>query len=194
VAVILVFAAGVAAGAAALDLVAEDGRTALLGEVRSLIDTADGRARTTAGDVLRRALTEYVFKVVGVMALLGLSVIGAPLVLAVVFARGFALGFAAMFLVNGLLLQGVVLAVAALLPQNLLAVPAFVAAGAATLSLSSSATRVLLGRRDINLPQQVVATGLVLAFCCIALVGAAFIEAYVSPVLIHTTARFFVTR
>ncbi len=36
VAVILVFAAGVAAGAAALDLVAEDGRTALLGEVRSL--------------------------------------------------------------------------------------------------------------------------------------------------------------
>lgn len=187
--VMTAFIAGVVFGARAMDQVSEEGRLALMPAIEALLETSDVTP-TPADIVLRRALGDYVLKLLGVIALLGLSVIGAPLVLAVVFVRGFALGFATMFLVDRFMVRGLLLAVAALLPQNLLAVPAIVAAGAGAVSFSVAAARVLLGRRDINMYRQFAASGMVLVFSGVALVAAAFVEAYVSPVLLDIAVRF----
>lgn len=190
----LAFAAGVAAGAAAPAWIAEEGRAALLGEVRTLMERAGGGPPPPPEDVLRSALAEHVLKGPVLIGFFGLSVIGAPLVLAVVFARGFALGFAAALFVDGFFLRGVPLAVAALAPQALLAAPAVVAAGAAAVAFSAAAGRLLLGRREINTGHQFFATAAVLAASGAALVGAAFVEAYVSPVLLSAAVRLFLPR
>lgn len=188
--VIVVFAAGVLTGAFALDFVSDDGRSALVGEIRSMM--RPGETRPVAPEhVLRTAAAEYVLQVPLFIGLLGLSVIGAPLILAVIFVRGFVLGFTTMFLIDGLVVPGFFLAVAALLPQNLLAVPAVVAAGAGALAFSGAAARVLVGRRDINMYHHFVTTAGALVFSAAALVGAALIEAYISPVLMNAAARFF---
>lgn len=191
VCVVIVFVAGIVTGGLALQFVADEGRAALVEEVQSLLRFVDSRPAAAPADVLKVALGEYVLKVPFVIGLLGLSVIGAPIVLAVIFVRGFVLGFTTMFLIDGLFLRGVVLAAAALLPQNLLAVPATVIAGIAALSFSTAAARVLLGRRDINMYQQFASAAVVLLLSAVTLIGAAFVEAYVSPVLMSTASRFF---
>lgn len=192
--VVIVFAAGLATGALALDYVAEEGRTALASEVESLLDVVGGKPAAPPGDVLRTALTEYVVKIPVLSGVLGLSIVGAPAVLALIFVRGFVLGFTAMFLIDGWWLSGAVLAAVALLPHNLLAVPATLAAGTGALGFSAAAARTLLGRRDVNMYHQFATTLFVLLFSAAALVGAAFVEAYVSPVLMGVAAQLFPAR
>lgn len=190
VCVIASFMAGVVFGALAIDHVSEDGRAALVPAIERLWEPLDDRPFTPPETVVRRALFDNVSKFLGVIGLLGLSVIGAPLVLAVVFVRGFALGFTTMFLIDRFMVRGLFLAVAALLPQNLLAVPAVIAASAGAAGFSVAAVRVLFGRRDINMYRQFVSSGVVLFLSGVALVAAAFVEAYVSPVLLDAAARF----
>src|SRR5690606_33764111 len=151
----LAFAAGVAVGAAAPAGMAagggagaarpagsgEGGGAPRWGEGRRLRERAGGGPPPPPEDVLRSALAEHVLNGPVLIGFFGRSVIGAPLVLAVVFARGFALGFAAALFVDGFFLRGVPLAVAALAPQALLAAPAVVAAGAAAVAFSAAAGR-----------------------------------------------------
>lgn len=191
---VIVFGAGATTGALAVDLVAADGRAALAEEVDALIRIAGSRPAAPAADIVRFALVEYVAKVAGVIGLLGLSMVGAPMVLVVVFLRGFVLGFTALFLMDGRWLPGIALALAGLLPHNLLAVPATLAAGVGALSFSGAAWRALLGRRDVNMYHQLAGSLLVLCASAAALVAAALVEAYVSPVLMSTASRLLLTR
>jgi len=194
VCVVAAFAAGLAAGALAVDRVDPEGRAALAGEVEALFRSAGSRPASPPAEVLRFALSEYILKHLALIGALGLSIAGAPGVLAVVFLRGFSLGFAAAFLAEAGWLVGAVLAVVALLPQNVLAVPATLAAGVAALSFAGAAVRALSGRRDVSVFRHLAGFVLILAASGAALVAAAFVEAYVSPVLMGTAARWLPMR
>lgn len=187
--VAIVFAMGAGFGGLAVGHVDEADRSALALHVQGLLAARGAQAMAPARDVLRQALVEQVLKTAGLMGLLGLSVLGAPLVLGVVFLRGFVLGFTAAFLVDRMMLRGVVLAAAALLPHNVLAVPAVLLAGATALSFSVAAARVLLGRRDIPLHHHFFNTVLLLLASGGMLVAATFLEAYVTPVLMDAVVR-----
>ncbi len=129
--VVIVFVAGLATGGLRFSLSPTKGAQRWWRKCSPCCASSTARPAAAPADVLKVALGEYVLKVPFVIGLLGLSVIGAPVVLAVIFVRGFVLGFTTMFLIDGLFFRGVVLAAAALLPQNLLAVPATVIAGIA---------------------------------------------------------------
>lgn len=187
--VIIVLAMGAGFGGLAVGYVDEEDRSALAGHVEGLLSAPETRLPAPPERVLQQALMEQLLKTVGLVGLFGLSVIGAPLVLAVVFLRGFALGFTGAFLVDRLGWRGIPLALASLLPHNVLAVPALVLAGASAISFSVAAARVLMGRRDINMYQQFLTTVLLLAASGLALVAASFLEAYVTPVLMDAVAR-----
>jgi len=192
--VVIVLAMGAAFGALAAVRVGDPGRADLAAQVQGLLDPPESRRLAAPEEVLHRALVDQVVKTVGVMGLLGLSVIGAPAVLGFVFFRGFVLGFTGAFLVAHLGWRGAVLALAALLPHNVLAVPAVLVAGATAAGFSLAAARVLLGRRDINMYHQFLNTLLLLAASAGALVAAAFLEAYITPVLVDAVARILPAR
>jgi len=70
----------------------------------------------------------------GSLALLwifGLTIVGSPLILIAVGARGFIVGFTVGFLVQEEAGKGLILAVASVLPQNLCYIPAVLGAGSA---------------------------------------------------------------
>jgi len=187
--VVIVLAMGACFGGLAVGHVDEGDRTALASHIHGLLTASESRAPVPAEQVIRQAVTDYLVKTVGLVGLLGFSVIGAPFVLAVVFLRGFALGFTGAFLVDQLGWRGVPVALASLLPHNVVAVPALLLAGASAISFSLAAARVLMGRRDINMYQQFLSTLLLLSVSGLALVAAAFLEAYVTPVLMDAVAR-----
>lgn len=119
-------------------------------------------------------------KMVFIIWLLGLSVIGFPLILVAVFYRGFSLGFTTGFLIHERAGAGIIITILTILPQNLIYVP-FLLIWAV---IGINFTIYLVKGRNINaLP---LGTGLILytvlmvVFLLVFLIGA-FIEAYLSP-------------
>lgn len=123
-------------------------------------------------------------KFIGLMWILGISIIGLPVILILLFIKGMVVGFTVGFLVNQMQWEGFVLAVVSVLPQNLLTIPIFIIA--ATLSVAFSLKMI---RRQFmkNLGQPVLPLvgRYVLAFLAmmLGLLVAAGIEAYLSPTL-----------
>lgn len=131
-----------------------------------------------------------IVQTVGFVALLGLSLVGSPIVLAVVFWRGFTLGFAVTFFVEKFMLRGVLLALVTFVPHNVLAVPALIVAAASSIGFSLHALVVLFGRRGNNMHGHILRTGVMLAGSAVLLLGAALLEAYVTPTLMDTAASW----
>lgn len=121
--------------------------------------------------------------------LLGLTVIGIPVMLGIIFTRGFVLGFTISFLTREKSLQGIILACAAVLPQNILLIPALLMGGVASLSFA-----LLLARRFYNSkisvwPSFLVYSALMfLVAACAA--GAGLVEVYLTPILVKLAANY----
>ncbi len=111
---------------------------------------------------------------------LGLTVIGMPIILGVVFFKAFSLGFTIAFLVQERAVSGVMISILSILPQNLVYIPLIIIWSVVGINFSVYVARgragnaVALGRALITY------TMLLIVFLVIVLVGA-FIEAYLSP-------------
>lgn len=152
--------------------------------------TADA-ARLPPGQIVQHALLSGVLGSGLAMWALGLSIIGLPVVAALLFLHGFAYGFSLSFLIaafDGRELAG---ALAAILPQMLLGVPAILLCATGALSFAATAGRRLLGADD---PPHVLGafaqTGAMIACGCALFLFAGLVEAYVGPTLGHWLRAF----
>jgi stage II sporulation protein M len=113
---------------------------------------------------------------------LGLTVLGIPLIVILIGARGFILGFTVGFLVKEHAARGLLLALVGVLPQNLCYIPALVIAGSLACYFSSS---LLRGVREHSVTSGLLAYTLAfLAIMLVVLLGT-WIEAYLSPGLLR---------
>lgn len=141
--------------------------------------------------VVREAFSGDILRTAALVWVLGLSVIGASLILVITFFRGFALGFTFNFMVEEMHWRGLVLATCSLLPHNLLGLAGLVVAASAGLTFAAGAARILLGRRTqyTVYAQFASSAGLTVAAAGLIL-GGMFVEAYVTPVLINVAVRY----
>ena len=79
--------------------------------------------------------------------LLGLTVIGLPLVWILIFMKGLAIGFSVGFIVNQLGIKGLILASLSIAPQNLLIIPIYIIAGSLSMIFSLTLIGILFNRR-----------------------------------------------
>ncbi len=136
-----------------------------------------------AGNVLLAAFLNQAYLVLAVW-FLGLTVIGLPLILGLIFLRGFSLGFTMGFLVRAKAGGGIIIGLLAIVPQNLVYIPFMIIWAVVAINFS---IQVLKGRgagfseviRGIT-----SYTMLMLAFLVLLLIGA-FIEAYLAPWLLN---------
>jgi len=112
---------------------------------------------------------------------LGLTVIGVPLILAVVFLRGYALGFTVGFLVHQKGWAGIIMSILSILPQNLVYIPLLIIWSVIAVNFSS----YLIGNHaGLSLGKTLVNYSLLLAVFLVLFMAGAFIEAYLSPWLL----------
>jgi len=187
--VILFFACGVFFGVLSVDKLQGSEVNELVNHLEQFIQKINGLevySNAFAKNVLYNNLA-----VILAIYILGLTVIGIPVMLALVFARGFVLGFAFAFLVREKSTAGMILAAASILPQNILYVPALIAGGATSLSFA-----LLLIRRNFNSTLRVwpgfVRYSVIMFLITMVALGAGLVEAYVSPALIRAAATFLV--
>ncbi|WP_081460815.1 stage II sporulation protein M [Desulfotomaculum nigrificans] len=135
--------------------------------------------------LVKNTITNNIF-FISIIYVLGLTVIGTPGILALLFARGFSLGFTLSFLTQGKTGQGILLALASVVPQSILLIPAVFMAGVAALSFSWLLIRRFLDSSLPVWPGIVSYHSLMLVVCCIA-AAAGLVEAYITPELIKAT-------
>lgn len=131
----------------------------------------------------------HYLKYLGFMWLLGLSVIGLPLILLMVFLKGVVIGFTVGFLVNQLHWQGLYFAFVSVLPQNLLVIPAVIIVATAGVSFSMQLIQSrFMKRGGVIYPKFLMYSMLILVMGGVMTIASAF-EAFISPALMkHASA------
>ncbi|NLT19684.1 MAG: stage II sporulation protein M [Syntrophomonadaceae bacterium] len=122
-------------------------------------------------------------KSLGVIYLLGLSVIGLPLILGVIFLRGYSLGFTLGFLIQEKAVGGIVLSVLTILPQHIIYIPFLIlwSVIAIKFSLQIVRGRFMIGK---NLGRIILSFSLLLVLFMLIFMLGAFVEAYLNPYLL----------
>lgn len=131
----------------------------------------------------RQAMYKNLYNLAKIFGL-GLTVIGLPLILAIIFTRGFVLSFTVLFLIQEKAWKGGLIALLAVLPPNLLSLPAYILAAVMAINFSLYLLRGS-SQRSVSLPQYLAGYFLVSLLLGLILIGAATIEGYISPITIR---------
>ncbi|SDW32519.1 stage II sporulation protein M [Paenibacillus sp. CF384] len=123
---------------------------------------------------------------------LGLTVVGMPLVLALDFLKGVLVGFAIGTLVRQFAWKGLIFSLASVAPPNLLAVPAFLILSVSAISFGLYVVKNRLLGRFGTLSQPLVTFTSSAAMMLLIILGAAAIECYVTPMLLKWAAPLIV--
>lgn len=185
----VLFAMGIVFGALAVGALGERDKQELLGAAEALFRTlrSTGMPMPPAERLLRSLGVHL--KSVALFWALGITVVGSLAVLGLTFMRGFAAGFAAGFLGAELGWRGMLYAAAALLPQNLVAVPALVLAAAGAVHFTLALLRGRIRQAPAVFYRELTRYSTWMLGALGLLVGASFIEAYITPLLMRLAAR-----
>jgi stage II sporulation protein M len=184
--VLLVGALGLGIIAGALLAGAVDGadRIALARDVQSLVQSGEGNLSFL--ELLQTSLPRYLH-MAGLLWLLGVTLVGFVGVPALMFWRGLVTGFSVGFLIDVLGWQGLVLSLAVIVPQNVIALTALMVGGSASVLFSLG----LWQRRFHHFKSELMRfTGLVAATAA-ALVVAACLEAALGLALTKLAPALF---
>lgn len=144
---------------------------------------------TNRKNLFFRSVLDNLLKIGGLIWLLGLTMIGSPLILGIVFIRGFVIGFTIGFIIDQMLINGVLVAMASILPHNLLLIPAIIIISTASLSFSLAAGKTLFGSSNESILNKFLATTVIVIMCSSLLIFAALVEIYVTPAFIQLATR-----
>lgn len=128
-------------------------------------------------------------KIVLYIWLLGLTVIGIPLVLLLVSARGFVLGFTVGFLVQQKASQGILIALVTILPPSIISIPTLIVGAVFAIIFSRWLVNGKRKYESTSLPKQFVAYCSIMILVAIISVAAGFVEAYISPTLLKLVSQ-----
>ena len=122
------------------------------------------------------------------VALLGFSVVGFPFVLALDFLKGVLIGFTMGTMISQHAWKGLLFSLLSIVPPNLFAVPALIVSSVAALSFSIVAIlqQIAWTWRVFLEPSSAFVTTTAVMF--LALVGASFVDAYMSPSIMKWAA------
>ncbi|MBU5594279.1 stage II sporulation protein M [Amphibacillus sp. MSJ-3] len=121
---------------------------------------------------------------------LGLSIIGLPVIWVIVFVKGTFIGFSVGFFVNQYGFKGLLFISSAILPQSIITIPVYLLAGTLAMIFTSQLIKKLSGRRMVRftlepLVQYFIIFMILFAICFLG----ALVEAYISGNLLQYTAQ-----
>lgn len=186
----VLFVIGVIFGAIVVSALAETQTQSLNDALQGFFKALNMQQTGTSPSEITWHTVAGFLKTTGLLWILGLSIIGLPVIVIVIFVKGFQIGFTVGVIVSQFKSKGVLFALAAILPHNLIYVPALLICGVAGISFSMMLVRSrFANQRQIGSGTTLYRnflsyTGLV-AVIAVAMVLAAVVEGYVSPVLMQ---------
>ncbi len=183
--VLIIFATGFTAGALGVQKLQADQVQELSVYLDRFMQQA-GMIEIDQTKALKTALYNDIVIILAVY-LFGLTIIGIPVMLGIIFVRGFALGFTVGFLASEKSIQGLVLAFAAILPPNIFLIPALLIGGVASFSFALLLVKRFYNSKVLVWPSFIAYSSLMfLVMLCSA--GAGLVEVYFTPFLVKVAA------
>jgi len=189
--VVLLFTIGVIFGAIAVKALTTEQKAELMDYLNLFLRDIAGTSQLASKDFLGHAVWSNL-KTVGLIWLSGLTVIGLPLALVLLFTKGFACGFTVGFLVDEISWRGLLVAAAAVLPQSLLLIPGILMVGAGATCFALFAARHGIFSRRASFAQPFFGYTLFLVVAAAVVIAAGIVEAYVTPVFMRTVTRWVI--
>lgn len=187
--VMLIFLMGVIFGSLSVKVLPESQKAELAEDLMVFFRGFGGSGQVGGAAASRQALYNNL-KTIFLALVLGLSVIGAPGILALLFLRGFVIGFTVGFLVDEMAAKGVVLAAVSVLPQNIFIIPAILAGCEVSLAFAVALAQDRLSHKRVPIYPQFLFTVIVSAGAALLLVLGSAVETYVAPVFIKLVSRY----
>ncbi|NLG87464.1 MAG: stage II sporulation protein M [Firmicutes bacterium] len=186
--VVLLFLTGVVFGALAVRTLATDQKTELITYLQIFIADIASEELLTGTDLLLPILWANI-KTAILIWLGGLTVIGLPLSLVLIFTKGFSSGFTVAFLVDEVKWRGFILAATAILPHSFFSIPAllFLSVGAVCFTFCVLRQRFFKHQGFLEAIPFWNYT-LFILYASLTMVLASLVETYITPVLVKTTA------
>ncbi len=186
--ILIIFAAGIIGGSLGISTLSNQQQSELQNYV-DLVLQGSGDWQVDSGGLAQKVIWSNI-KLVLLMWFLGMTVIGIPLILLVIFLRGVVLGFTVGFLIQEKALAGVLLTLLSILPQNIIYVPVLLLSAVGAVSFSLNLIRGKFSR-SLHLSQYFIgySVGYMLALLIVSLGG--LVEAYISPAFIRLIAVYF---
>ncbi|WP_067728173.1 stage II sporulation protein M [Oceanobacillus damuensis] len=142
-------------------------------------------------DILWESFTFHA-KYLILLFILGLSVIGLPLVWVLLFVKGMVVGFSVGFIVNQLGLDGLFLASLSIAPQNIIIIPIYIAAGSLSMIFSLGLLSKLFSRKNNQqLLQPFIRYSIIFILLLLFSFVAACIEAYIASKAMEELIKSF---
>ncbi|OQP06027.1 stage II sporulation protein M [Geobacillus sp. 46C-IIa] len=146
----------------------------------------------SAHDMFRQSYMHNV-KYIALMWVLGISVIGLPIIFILLFLKGIVVGFTVGFLVNQMSWQGFVLSFVSVMPQNLIVIPLMIVMGVISISFSLQMVRNQFMKRPHEpVFPMVMRYAAVMVAIAAGLIVSSAVEAYLSPVLMKQTVKWMI--
>ncbi|MGI6128821.1 MAG: stage II sporulation protein M [bacterium] len=189
--VVLLFLSGIVLGALAVRTLAIEQKTDLMDYLQIFVGDISSEGLPTGNELLAPTIWANT-KTALLLWLGGLTVVGLPLSLALVFTKGFSAGFTVAFLVDEVKWRGFILAIAAIFPHSLFSVPAvlFLAAGAVYFATGVLKHRFFKRQNHFESVVPFWNYSLFVLYAGLAMILASTVEAYITPVLVKTTAAW----
>lgn len=131
-------------------------------------------------DILKRSFFFHV-KYLALFFLLGITIIGVPVIWLLIFIKGVVIGFSVGFIVNQLGTKGLLLATLSIAPQNMLTIPIYIFAGSLSMILSLTLCYKLIGRTVTrSLKQPFIQYCYAFIVLIIGALGSSLIETFVA--------------
>ncbi|MBH5318029.1 stage II sporulation protein M [Paenibacillus sp. GSMTC-2017] len=185
----VLFVVGGIFGALLVNALTLEQQQELSGEVKQYIQLMDGGVSSNEVDVFWERFFFH-FKWLMLIWLLGITVVGIPVILILNFLKGTLIGFSVGVLLQQYAWKGVLFSLVAVAPQNIIAIPALVITSAAAISFGTYIVKNrLLQQKGELLPELGSFTSTTIIMLLI-FAGASLFEAYISPPLISWAAPF----
>lgn len=189
--VVILFTTGIVFGALMVNVLDGQQRLELTKYLEVFFKDVHLQEKTLNSLVLQKSLFENI-RILAAVWILGLTVIGIPVVWVIIFLRGFIIGFTVGFLVEEMAIKGMLFAVISLLPHNIILLPAFLVATVTAMAFSVNIIKNKFFAKKPTPMKEFFSYTLQIGFLGALIVCGVFIEAYITPLLMKFFMSYFV--
>lgn len=188
---VLAFMIGISAGAITINVLNEEQSHSLISFLDSFFKVLS-QERIDSFILLKHSMANN-FQTIILIWILGITVIGLPIVIFIVVLRGFIVGFTVGFLINELGFKGFAFSMLAILPQNIFVIPGIIALAVFSINFS---LKILTSRSKRNIKfsflSELTSYSISTAILSLLIIVGSLVEAYITPIFMKLLLGYVV--
>ena len=187
--VIMFLVIGISAGAFTVKAMSDHQKQDLISYLRSFFQILSQRNFEEIS-VLKQSIANNLQT--GILIwILGITIVGAPLILLLIGLRGFIIGFTVGFLVEQMGFKGLLFAILSILPQNIFIIPALISIAVIAISFSMMIIKNKINRNyHWDTFRQFIMYSTIIAMIFFVILLGCVIEAYITPVFMRLVSQY----